>query len=307
MRLFGLEFHRVDIPVWHPSVEAYEVFEEGRLVGRFYLDMHPREGKFTHAAAFGIRSGALGRRLPEAALICNFPELTAEDAGLMEHGEVLTFLHEFGHLVHFIVSGQRPWVGTGGFNVEGDFVDAPSQMLEEWGWDPAVLATFARHYRTGEAVPPGLVQQLRRSEEAGKGLSIREQMAFARISLTLHDRPPAQVDTDSIAVGAVHELTPVRLPPDTHFQAAFGHLADDAYAATYYVYLWAGVISKDLFSRFDRSNLLDPAIAREYREKILEPGSSKPANRLIEDFLGRPFSVEAWQRWLDEESMARVD
>jgi thimet oligopeptidase len=299
-RLFGVTFRRMkNAPVWHPSVEGWEMLEGGRLVGRFYLDMHPRPGKFGHAAHFKIRTGTTEGALPESALVCNFPGDTPGEPGLMDHGDVETFLHEFGHLMHALLARQR-WNGISGVRTEWDFVEAPSQMLEEWGWDPAVLASFARHHETGEPIPAPLVRQLERATRFGRALDVRTQMAYARISLSLYDRPPAAVDTDSIVDAVTRAYTPIAPMPGTHMQASFGHL--NGYSAFYYTYMWSLVISKDLFSRFDREDLLAREPARRYRRLILEPGGSAPASRMVESFLGRPFSFEAWRRWLEEES-----
>ena len=296
-RLFGVTFRRMtDAPVWHPSVEGWEMFEGGRLAGRFYLDMHPRSGKFGHAAHFRVRTGTTDGALPESALVCNFPGGTAGEPGLMDHGEVESFLHEFGHLMHSLLARQR-WNGVSGVRTEWDFVEAPSQMLEEWSWDPKVLASFARHYQTGEPIPAELVRRLERATDFGRALDVRTQMAYARISLSLYDRPPARVHTDSIVSAVTRAYTAVAPMPGTHMQASFTHL--NGYSAFYYTYMWSLVIAKDLLSRFDRSNLMAPEPARRYRELILERGGSAPAARLVEDFLGRPFRFDAWRRWLE--------
>ena len=298
-RLFGVTFRRMaDPPVWHPSVEGWEMLENDELVGRFYLDMHPRTGKFGHAAHFRIRTGTSAGALPESALVCNFPGATPGEPGLMDHGDVETFLHEFGHLMHSLLARQR-WNGVSGVRTEWDFVEAPSQMLEEWSWDPTVLAGFARHHETGEPIPAELVRRLQRATRFGRALDVRTQMAYARISLSLYDRPPAEVDTDSIVDAVTRAYTPVPPVPGTHMQASFGHL--NGYSAFYYTYMWSLVIAKDLFSRFDRSDLFAAEPARRYRRLILEPGGSAPAARLVEDFLARPFRFDAWRRWLEEE------
>jgi thimet oligopeptidase len=298
-RLFGITFRRVTVPVWDPSVEAYEMFEGGRRVGRFYLDMHPRPGKFSHAAHFAIRSGVGGQALPEGALICNLPGGTPGDPGLMSHDDVRTVFHEFGHLLHAQLGGRGRWMGQSGVKTEWDFVEAPSQMLEEWIEDPAVLATFAHHYQTAEPIPADLVRQMNRAEAFGRALDVRGQMMLARVSLALYDRPPAQVNTDSIVQAVAAAYLPYPPMRDTHFQASFGHLQD--YSAIYYTYMWSLVIAKDLISGFDRSDLLAAAPARRYRTAILTPGGSAPAADLVKRFLGRPFSFEAWQRWLEAE------
>ena len=298
-RLFGVTFRRMEnAPVWHPSVEAYEMFQNGRLAGRFYLDMHPRPNKYEHAAHFTIRTGAQGTQIPESVLVCNFPGGVAGDPGLMEFREVQTFFHEFGHLLHHLFASRTRWVGANGISTEWDFVEAPSQMLEEWTWDPATLRTFARHHQTNEPIPAELVRQMRRATEFGAGLGVRRQMVFARISLSFHDRAPTQVDADQMVRSITEEYQPFPFVTDTHFQTRFGHLT--GYSAIYYTYMWSLVIAKDLFSQFNERNLLDPRTAQRYRDAVLAPGGSKPAAQLVQSFLRRPFSFEAYQRWLNE-------
>ncbi|CAN5861875.1 M3 family metallopeptidase [soil metagenome] len=296
-RLFGVTFRRMtDPPVWHPSVEGWEMLEDGELVGRFYLDMHPRPGKYGHAAHFRVRTGTTDGALPESALVCNFPGGKPGEPGLLDHGDVETFLHEFGHLMHSLLARQR-WSGVSGVRTEWDFVEAPSQMLEEWGWDPRVLGRFARHHETGEPIPAELVGRLKRATDFGRALDMRTQMSYARISLSLYDRPPAQVNTDSIVSAVTRAYTPVPPMEGTHMQASFTHL--NGYSAFYYTYMWSLVIAKDLFSKFDRKDLLAPEPARRYRRLILERGGSAPAARMVEEFLGRPFSFDAWRSWLE--------
>jgi thimet oligopeptidase len=299
-RLFGVTYRPTkDTPVWDPSVEAYELLQDGKLVGRFYLDMHPRPNKYNHAAQFGIHTGVAGRQLPEAALVCNLPGGKPGDPGLMTHDDVTTFFHEFGHLVHFLLAGRHQWVGVGGISTEQDFVEAPSQMLEEWTWDPATLATFARHYQTNEPIPAALVRQMRRASEFGKAMQVRRQMVYARLSLSLYDRDPKQVDTTAMYKDIMNQYEKTPYVEGTHFQTSFGHL--DGYSAVYYTYMWSLVIAKDLFAQFNQSNLLDAEVSRKYRDTVLVPGGSKPAAELVRDFLGRPFDFKAWQTWLNRE------
>jgi thimet oligopeptidase len=296
--LFGVSFRQMKgPPVWDPSVEGWEVLDHGRLLGRFYLDMHPRANKYKHAAEFPIRNGVAGQRLPEAALVCNLPGGTPGDPGLMDHEDVVTFFHEFGHLMHTMLGGAQEWVGLAPNRVEWDFIEAPSQMLEEWTSDPAVLASFARRYDTGKPIPAALVRQMVRAENFGRALQVRQQMAYARLSLSYYDRPPSAVNTDSIAQAVTRAYTLFPPVPDSHYQTAFTHL--DGYSAIYYTYMWSKVIAKDLFSRFDRSDLLAPGPARRYRDAVLVPGGSAPAATLVERFLGRPFGFDAWRKWLE--------
>jgi thimet oligopeptidase len=299
-KLFGVTYRRIaDAPVWDPSVEAYEMIEDGKLLGRFYLDMHPRPNKYNHAAQFGIRSGVTERQVPEAALVCNLPGGQPGDPGLMTHDDVVTFFHEFGHLVHGLLSGRHTWIGISGITTEQDFVEAPSQMLEEWTWDPATLATFARHHETNQPIPATLVAQMRRASEFGKALNVGQQMLYARLSLSVYDRDPKSVDTTALVKELTNKVTPYPYVEGTHFQTSFGHL--DGYSAVYYTYMWSLVIAKDLFAQFDRANLLAPTVARRYRDLVLAPGGSKPAATLVRDFLGRPFEFKAWEAWLNQE------
>jgi thimet oligopeptidase len=299
-RLFDVTFERAkDVPVWDPAVECWEMFDGGTLAGRFYLDMHPRKDKFHHAAQFDVRTGVAGRQIPEAALICNFPGGDPGDPGLMEAGDVKTFFHEFGHLLHALFAGRRRWVGTGGIRTEQDFVEVPSQMLEEWAKDPAVLATFAKHYQTGEPIPGALVRQMKRANDYGKGLQIRRQMVFAQVSLSCYNRDSAHLDTDALVKEVTERYQPFPYVDGTHMQCAFGHL--DGYSAVYYTYMWSLVIAKDMFGQFDRGNLLAPGVARRYRDVVLAPGGSVPAAKLVENFLGRPSDDGAWTRWLAED------
>ncbi|MDT4897099.1 MAG: thimet oligopeptidase [Acidobacteriota bacterium] len=300
-KLFGVTYRQIkDAPVYDPSVEAYEMLEDGKLVGRFYLDMHPRKGKYNHAAEFAVRAGVKGQQIPEAVLVCNFPGGEANDPGLMEHDDVQTFFHEFGHLLHELFAGRHAWVGLAGTRTEQDFVEAPSQMLEEWTWDPATLQTFARHYQTNQPIPTELVKQMKRASEFGKGLTVRRQMVYAKLSLSIYDRKPSEVDTNAMIKGLTEQYQPYPFVEDTHWQASFGHL--DGYSAVYYTYMWSLVIAKDMFSQFDKSNLLAPGIAKRYRDAVLTPGGSKPASKLVETFLNRPFNFKAWQEWLNEGS-----
>jgi thimet oligopeptidase len=296
-RLFGIAYRRVDAPVWHPDVEAYDVTEGERLLGRVYLDMHPREGKYKHYAQFTLSSGQRDVRLPEGVLVCNFPRPATGSPALMEHGDVKTFFHEFGHLLHHVLGGATRWAGQSGVATEWDFVEAPSQMLEEWVWDPEVLAGFARHVDTGEPIPAALVKRMKAADEYGKGLMVRQQMFYAATSLELHRRDPAGLDTTALVAEMQERYTPFRHVEGTYFQESFGHL--DGYSAIYYTYMWSLVIAKDLFGPFRAAGLMSGEPARRYRKAILEAGGSKPAAELVADFLGRPYGFEAYEQWLN--------
>jgi thimet oligopeptidase len=295
-RLFGISFEPArDLPVWHPDVEAYEIRQGPSLLGRIYLDMHPRPDKFSHAAMFPMVIGKAGRRVPECALLCNLPRPGA----LLEFPDVRTFFHEFGHLVHHIVGGHQRWVGISGIRTERDFIEAPSQLLEEWTRDPATLATFAVHTGTGQPVPAGLVARMRAAEEFGLGLWAAQQAFYSALSLELYRGGP---DVDPLAVERAEQSrhTPFPHQDGTSIHLSFGHL--DGYSAIYYTYLWSMGIAKDLFTAFDPGDLLDPGVPARYRSAVLAAGGSAPAADLVRDFLGRDYRFDAFRSWLATEA-----
>lgn len=288
--LFDVQITPWQTNVWHPSVEAYEVRENGQLLGRFYLDMHPRTGKYQHAAQFGIRDGVQNVQIPMAALVCNFPGGEG-GSDLLEHAEVETFLHEFGHLIHTIFGGHVPWVRFAGTNTQRDFVEAPSQMLEEWVWDAATLKSFASNERN-ETIPDELVEKMNRARNFGKGLQVRHQMFYAALSLNYYNRDPKELDLDQMMTDLQKRYSPFPYVEDTYMYASFGHL--DNYSAIYYTYMWSQVIAADMFREFKQNGLQNKAVAARYRNTVLAPGASRPAAQLVEDFLGRPFNFEAF-------------
>ncbi len=295
-KMFGLTYKRAaDAQVWHADVEAWDVFEKGELLGRFFLDMHPRENKYKHAAQWDLVSGRAGQRYPEAVLMCNFPKPGAEPA-LMQHSEVETFFHEFGHLLHHILGGHTRWASISGTRTEQDFVEAPSQLLEEWTWDPVSLASFAVHYKSGQPIPADTVVRMKQADEFGKGLWVRQQMFYAATSLGLHAQDPKGLDTTQVVRGFQEKYTPFKYAKDTYFQLSFGHL--NGYSAVYYTYMWSLVIAKDLFTAFEREGLLNAQPALRYRRSVLEKGGSKDAAGLVKDFLGRDYAFTAYEKWL---------
>ena len=296
-RMFGITYRAVpDAPVWHPDVETFDVFDGSRLLGRIYLDMYPRDNKYKHYAMFSLVNGKAGRILPEGVLVCNFPKPGAEPA-LMQHSDVETYFHEFGHLLHHVLGGHTRWAGISGVATEWDFVEAPSQMLEEWVWTPETLQTFARHHQTNEPIPGDLVKRMKAADEFGKGIFVRQQMFYAATSLELHTRDPRGLDTGRVVAEMQNKYTPFKFVEGTHFEESFTHL--DGYSAIYYTYMWSLVIAKDMFTVFSKQGLLNPEAARLYRRTVLEPGGSKPAGELVKDFLGRPYRFDAYRDWLN--------
>lgn len=289
-RLFGLRYEPVsDVVTWHEDVSVFDVYPQDgdEHLGRIYLDLHPREGKYKHAAQFDLATGVKGRQLPEGVLVCNFSR------GLMEHDHVVTLFHEFGHLIHHVLGGQGEWARFSGVATEWDFVEAPSQMLEEWAWDADVLQTFATN-AAGEPIAADMVARMRAADDFGKGYHARQQMFYAAISYWFHKEQPDDLTKRLEELQAAY--SPYPYLEGTHFFANFGHLG--GYSSAYYTYMWSLVIAKDLFSAFDRDDLFDPEVAGRYRDLVLARGGEKDAADLVADFLGRPYSFDAYASWL---------
>jgi thimet oligopeptidase len=294
--LFGVTIRPAKLPVWHRSVEAYEVLEKGRRLGRFYLDLHPRPAKYQHAAVFALRGGIAGRQLPEAMLVTSFPGGEPNEPGLMEWREVVTFFHEFGHLVHDMFARQ-PYA-TVQWPAEQDFIEAPSQMLEEFVQLPAVLARLSSHVKTRRPIPDSLVSRVVAADEFSRPRQAAFSAALSKMSFELHSHSPDSLNVDSVAYRALSDYTGLVVYIPTHFATSFDHIGSSGYAATYYTYLWSQVISKDLWTAFRPERPFDPAPARRYRDVVLRPGGGRHSAELVEQFLGRPFGFESWQRWL---------
>ena len=287
--LFNVQIRPWDTPTWHESVQAFELIDNNKVIGQFYLDMHPRSGKYQHAAAFSVQDGILGKQLPIKALVCNFP--TGDD--LMEHAQVETFLHEFGHLLHGLFGGHQKWVAQSGIKTEWDFVEAPSQMLEEWIWNSETLKTFATN-KKGEAIPESLISKLRDSRDFGLGLNTRHQMFYASLSLNAYNQAPNSFNLHDTAKLLQEQYSNFSYVNDTYFEYSFGHLY--GYSAVYYSYMWSLVIADDMFSEFEKNGLLDPKVAARYRKYVLEPGGTEDAATLVEQFLGRPYTFDAFAK-----------
>jgi len=285
-RLLDVRYVPVEAPSWHDDVRTYDVVRGEDRLGRIHLDLHPRDGKYNHAACFGLAPGIVGRSLPESVLLCNFSR------GLLEHDEVVTFFHEFGHLVHDILGGHQTWARWTGVATEWDFVEAPSQLLEEWAWDAEALAAFAVN-DAGEPIPADLVARMRTADAFGRGLEVTRQLGHATTSYRLHvDRPD---DLATAVDGYYRAASPITPLDGSHSYAGFGHLT--GYGACYYTYQWSLVIARDLLSAFG-DDLFDVETATRYRREILEPGGTRDARELVERFLGRESTFDAYRDWL---------
>jgi thimet oligopeptidase len=304
-KLFGVQFRPSTAAGWHENVSVFEVMDGEKMVGRFYLDMHPREGKDKWFSATPVVTGVRGRYLPEAGLICNFPaperneagELT--DPGLMQYNDVVTYFHEFGHLMHAILGGHTEWAGLSGFATEGDFIEVPSQMLEEFFRDVALLQSFARHYETGEVLPAELIRKMKLAGAFGRADWVRSQLYYTTLSLDLHDQDPAGIDLDRVTKSLYESLQPWQWIEGNRMYASFGHLM--GYSSNYYTYAFDKVIALDFFAQFDPANLLGCEAATNYRHKVIEQGGSRPGRQMVRDFLGRDEEFSAFTDWLNEE------
>jgi thimet oligopeptidase len=298
-RLFGVRFVPVEpARAWHPDVQAYTIVDagSGATIAHFFMDLFPRPDKYGHAAAFTLVSG---RRLadgsyqqPVSAIVANFTKPTASEPSLLRHSEVETLFHEFGHIVHQTLT-RAERLRFAGTRVQRDFVEAPSQMLEHWVWDPSVLAGFTRHVDTGEPLPAGLLDAMLAAKRLDSGVLTARQLFFSELDLAYHGG--GVPDTTAVAV----ELSPITgfpMPADTFFQAGFGHLF--GYDAGYYGYLWSRVFADDMWTRFEAAGALDEATGRAYRELILEPGGGEDGDMLVRRFLGREPNADAFLREL---------
>lgn len=291
----------VGLPVWHSDVHLYEVTDNAtkKTLGHIYTDLYPREGKYTHAACWSLRGhkyytdGTL--QLPLAALVCNFTKPTADKPSLLPHDEVETLFHEFGHGLHNLLS-ETKYGYFAGTAVERDFVEAPSQMFENWTWDAGVLSNFARHYKTNEPLPKSLLEGMVKARTVGSGLETEHQIYYGIVDQTYHTAPKGEIDTTKAGIDLMTKLELYRGQPGTMFQASFGHLM--GYDAAYYGYQWSLVYAQDMFTRFEEKGLMNPEAGMYYRKKILSRGGSMDANDMLRDYLGREPKMDAYLRHL---------
>jgi thimet oligopeptidase len=300
-KMYGITYRPTEAPTWHADVEPMEVVDaSGKVLGRFFFDLYPREGKYKHAAVFSIRDTAKmqdgSRLVPMAAIECNFPRPGAGGPALMSHQDAVTFFHEFGHVLHHVLS-EAELSSFSGTSVARDFVESPSQMMEEWAWAKETLDLFAVHHETGKPMPKALHAAMLRSRGFGRALATQRQLFLAALDQTYHTRP-LPFDTTKVLQEVNDAYTPFKYVAGTHFQASFGHLI--GYDAGYYGYQWALSIAQDLFTRFKKEGLLNPKTAADYRASVLAMGASDDEAKLVERFLGRAPSNAAYKAFLLE-------
>jgi len=288
-KLFNIDIHEVKgLPVWDPKIKSYELWMEGKKMGTFFLDLYPRPNKYTHFETAPIANYRIadGKEvLPVGTLICNFPEGTASQPSLLDHQDVITMFHEFGHLIHFLLC--HPAISSQyAFAVKGDFVEAPSQFLENFCWNYDCLKLFAKNYKTGEVLPQSLFDKMKSAQKLGVSMQYIRQVYFGMLDFTYEDRYNSikakgidQVEKDMWA------MTQTPYPDSSHFICSFTHL--NGYGANYYGYLWSKVYAQDLFSVFEAHGVLDQATGVRYRKDILQEGAQEDEMIMLRHFLGR--------------------
>lgn len=298
-KLLGLKFKRVeDAALWHPDVKLYAVSEAsgGEPFAHFYMDLFPREGKYKHAAAYDLIKGRAlpdgTYRKPVAAIVANFDKPAPDRPSLLTHDDVRTFFHEFGHIMHQTLTRAR-FARFSGTDVARDFVEGPSQMLENWAWDPTVLSSLSGHYQDrAKKLPKEVLEKMVAARNADSGLYNLRQLHFGSIDQLYHTVPPS--DTSASYAKTMKEVFLIPMSEGTHPEASFGHLM--SYDAGYYGYLWSKVYAQDMFSRFEAEGVMNTALGADYRRKILEAGSSLDEMESLTSFLGREPREDAFLR-----------
>lgn len=289
--------------VWHPDVKAYEMKDsDGRLMGYFYADWHPREEKRGGAWMNNLRSGERGlSQTPHLGVICgNMSKPTSKRPALLKMREVETIFHEFGHLLHGLC-GEVPIKALNGLSVPWDFVELPSQIMENWCWYEESLSLFSGHYESGEAIPTELLDKMKKSRNFAKAVATMRQLVFGKMDLELHRRPGLLDDSKNIQ----EVLQPILADYMPNFASkapinapSFTHIFGDplGYAAGYYSYKWAEVLEADAFARFEQEGILNPKIGRAFRDEVLSVGNSRPVDESFRAFRGRDPEPDALLR-----------
>ncbi|HOT14599.1 MAG TPA: M3 family metallopeptidase [Bacteroidales bacterium] len=295
--LYQVSFEEVQgASVWAPGVKLFEMKEGTKVVGRIYLDLYPRPDKYSHFACFGMINGKKttnGYQIPTAALVCNFPQATADMPGFMSHDDVETFFHEFGHMMHFVMSRSDLSFQAGISNTH-EFVEVPSQMFENWAWNYQSLCLFAKHYKTGEVLPKALYDKMLSARNLCSGMDALRQLQYGMLDLTYHDKydPDGTQTTTDAMIELNNKVSLFEYVPGTHMQASFDHLM--GYGAGYYGYMWSKVYAEDLFSVFEKEGVLNPSTGLKYKNEVISKGSTVNEMDIVKKFLGREPNQDAF-------------
>lgn len=297
-KFFDLEFKQVPVTgLWDPEVKLIEVFDKTKKakLGYLFMDLYPRPNKYGHACEHTIIPVAYDKNgnpnLGVAIVVANFPKPMADKPSLLMLKDVNTFFHEFGHAMHALL-GRTEVASFSGPKVKRDFVEMPSQMLEEWLWNPEILKMVSKHYQTGQKLPDDLIAQILKARTFDSGFNITRQLFIANLSLNYFNNGP-KIDPAAILIETRSAITPyVKSDARDHFYASFGHLT--GYGARYYGYMWSKVFAHDLFNEIKKIGLLDPIIGRKYVDTVIGKGGSKDPNDLLKDFLGREPNQDAF-------------
>ena len=302
--LFGVTFEKTDLPAWHPEVQVYQIKDKktGELISNFYLDMYPRDGKYTHAATwsfvdrFQLPDGSY--QTPSVVIAANFTPAGNGVPALLEHSEVETLFHEFGHVLQMSMATSKYATLTGD-NVAWDYIETHSQLLENWAWQPQVLKQISAHYQTGEPLPDEMMEALVKSKNAGAATAFIRQNFLGQFDVAAH-AADKRVDTTKLYAQMMKDITGVPMTPGTYPQASFGHIMSltDPYDVGYYVYAWSLVIAQDIFSQFQEQGLFNAELGARLREYIYTPGTVYDESEMVEKFLGRPYNDKAFLKEL---------
>lgn len=301
-RLYDLHFEPIDLPVYHKDVKVYDVKDgNGRHMALFYADFFPRESKRSGAWMTEFRGQSIENgveKRPFISIVCNFTKPTAGEPSLITHDEFTTFLHEFGHALHGMLA-EGEFESQTGTNVARDFVELPSQINENWCFEPEFLDSFARHYKTGEVIPDELIQKIIRAQNYLSGYSQVRQLQFGILDMSWHtlEAAPAE-DATTFEKNALKPYALFPETPGTGTSQSFSHIFNGGYSAGYYSYKWAEVLEADAFSLFKENGIFDKATANSFRENILSKGDTEDPAVLFRNFRGRDPEPEALMRKL---------
>lgn len=297
-QLLGVTFAEITpAEAWAPGVREFSITDtaSGKPIGWFFLDLFPRPGKYGHFANFAIRPGRVlpdgSYQKPISSIVGNWPVAAPGQPALLSHEDVIVFFHEFGHLMHSTLS-TAPYETLYGTSVRPDFVEAPSQMLENFMWQPSILKQVSSNYQTGQPLPDDLIAKMIALKHVGDGVTWSTQAFYAQYDMTIHSSGPT-VNVDNTWFDLKKKMTPFPSIPGTHPEAGFGHLMS-GYDAGYYGYLWSKVYAQDIFTRFQKEGLENPTVGMAYRKDILEPGATVEPDVLVQNFLGRPVNPDAF-------------